>query len=110
MRSRPTTWRAGIRLTDSQSFATQVFEIAPNYFALTNTFEDVHDLALAYYFTGSSKYSARAVAKLYTWFLNPATSMLPNLVYASVIRGDESSSTGRPQVRRLPARPTSQQM
>lgn len=42
----------------------------------------VHDLSVAWYFTGNAAYAQRAELDLRTWFLNPSTSMNPNLNFA----------------------------
>ncbi len=45
----------------------------------------IHDLALAWFFTGNAKYAARAELDARTWFLNAATRMRPDMTYAQVI-------------------------
>ncbi|PYF72398.1 alginate lyase family protein [Pedobacter nutrimenti] len=44
-------------------------------------------LSLAYYFTNTEKYAAKASQLMQIWFLNPETKMNPNLNYAQAIRG-----------------------
>ncbi len=41
----------------------------------------IYNLAMAWYFTGDSRYSDRAELVVRTWFLNPATAMNPNINY-----------------------------
>jgi len=53
----------------------------------------VHSLALAYYFTGNTKYADHAVVLLRAWFLDPKTRMNPHLNYAQAVPG---GPTGRP--------------
>lgn len=47
----------------------------------------VRALARGYAVTGDERYARRAVAILDTWFVDPATSMHPNLRYAQTIPG-----------------------
>ena len=39
----------------------------------------IHDLALAWFFTGDARYAQRAALVARTWFLDPATAMNPNV-------------------------------
>ena len=48
---------------------------------------NVHALALGYFFTRDETYARRAAEQLQVWFLNPATRMNPNLSYAQAILG-----------------------
>jgi len=51
--------------------------------------------AMAWVLTGESKYSANTASFVDTWFLNPATSMNPNLNFAQMQRGPgPSGQTG----------------
>jgi hypothetical protein len=50
----------------------------------------IHDLALAWYYTGNARYAARAELDARTWFINPATKINPNLTYAQVIPCDRA--------------------
>lgn len=52
-------------------------------------------MALAWYFTGKESYARRAAHLLRVWFLDPATAMTPDLVYAQGVPG---RNTGRTQV------------
>ena len=49
----------------------------------------VSTLALAWWFTGETKYADRAVTQLRTWFLDSATKMTPHLRYAQLVRGND---------------------
>lgn len=49
-------------------------------------------LASAYKITGDEKYVKQAVVHIHAWFINPATKMNPNLLYAQAIKG---VATGR---------------
>jgi len=53
---------------------------------------DVGALAAAYDLTGEERYAAAALRHLRVWFVNPATRMNPNLLYAQAIHG---VATGR---------------
>ena len=43
--------------------------------------------AMAWVITGSANYSANVANYVKTWFIDPATSMTPNLNYAQMERG-----------------------
>ena len=47
----------------------------------------VEALALAYYFTGESKYADKAARLLRVWFLDPSTRMNPAMTYAQGVPG-----------------------
>ena len=49
-------------------------------------------LASAYQLTGNDKYAKQAMLHLNAWFIDPATKMNPNLLYAQAIKG---VATGR---------------
>lgn len=49
--------------------------------------KDVTSLALAFHFTGETKYASKARSLLKTWFLDPGTRMHPHLQYAQAIPG-----------------------
>jgi hypothetical protein len=59
-------------------------------------------LALAYTFTGREHYAARAAHLVRTWFLDPATAMTPDLVYAQAIPGKMPGHTQVIDTRFLP--------
>jgi Alginate lyase len=46
-----------------------------------------HTLALAYALTGDEQYAIKAAAFLKKWFIDPATSMNPNLTFAQAVLG-----------------------
>ena len=47
----------------------------------------VEALALAYYFTGETRYATKAAQLIRTWFLDPATRMNPSMTYAQGVPG-----------------------
>jgi len=52
-------------------------------------------LAAAYYFTGKEEYAAKAAELIRTWFLDPKTSMNPNLEFAQAVPGqNDGRGTG----------------
>lgn len=48
---------------------------------------DVQVLALAWYFSGDSRYAAKAQSMIRSWFIDPATRMNPNLNFAQGVPG-----------------------
>ena len=64
---------------------------------LQRMFDDTLACALAYAASGEDRFRAHARRLVETWFLDPATAMTPNLLYAQVRPGrdgDEGSSWG----------------
>lgn len=56
---------------------------------------DVQALALAWYFSGETRYAAKAQSMIRSWFIDPATRMNPNLNYAQGVPGKaEGRHTG----------------
>jgi hypothetical protein len=54
-----------------------------------------HTLALAYQYSGESKYAQRSAKLISTWFLDPETKMNPNLNFAQCTPGiEKGSATG----------------
>jgi hypothetical protein len=49
---------------------------------------NVQTLALAYFFSGEERFSARTAEQLRTWFLDSATRMNPHLRFAQLVRGN----------------------
>ncbi len=48
---------------------------------------DLQTLTLAWYFSGETRYAAKAQSMARTWFIDPATRMNPNLNYAQGVPG-----------------------
>ena len=49
--------------------------------------ENIYLLSIAYYFSEDEKYAKHALNLMRVWFLDPATSMNPNLNYGQAIKG-----------------------
>lgn len=50
---------------------------------------DADTLALAYYYSGDPRYATKAAEVIRTWFLDPATAMNPNAMFAQAVPGRE---------------------
>ena len=62
---------------------------------LARTLNESQLLAIAYFITGESKYSAKAVEKIRVWFLKKETRMNPNFKHSQFIRGiNDGRGTG----------------
>ncbi|HEY0715659.1 MAG TPA: alginate lyase family protein [Polyangia bacterium] len=68
--------------------ATNAFD----YASMNKMADAVSALALAHHLSDDPKYAAHAARILKTWFLDPATGMRPNLLYAQAVPG---VATGR---------------
>jgi hypothetical protein len=51
---------------------------------------DAETLALAYYYSDDPRYAKKAAEVIRTWFLDPATAMNPNAMYAQAVPGREN--------------------
>jgi hypothetical protein len=51
---------------------------------------DAETLALAYYYSDDPRYAKKAAAVIRTWFLDPATAMNPNAMFAQAVPGREN--------------------
>ncbi len=56
-------------------------------YAMVDLSQAVAALVAAYVETGDEKYADHALRYVRTWFVDPATSMAPNLLYAQAIKG-----------------------
>lgn len=59
------------------------YDLGPHF----NMCLKVNTLALAYFYSGSEVYAAKATELLRVWFINPETRMNPNFKYASSLPG-----------------------
>jgi hypothetical protein len=55
-------------------------------------FDDTHNLALAYYFTGNTAYATKAAQMLEVWFVNRSTRMNANLNHTQIELGVTSGT------------------
>ena len=65
-------------------------EIETNRFdriALARMAREAETLALAYYYSGDTRYADGAARAIRTWFLDPATAMNPNMDFAQAVPG-----------------------
>lgn len=65
----------------------QINQLAGDNRRLVKLSRDVSTLALAYHFTGDTRYAEKARAQLHNWFLDPDTRMNPNFQHAQAIPG-----------------------
>ena len=61
----------------------EAYDKIPGYLMSKNSFT----LALAYFYTGDTRYAKHAATLLKTWFLNDSTRMNPNFNYAQFVPG-----------------------
>jgi hypothetical protein len=89
-------WWPDPRKGDEAPYVRRDGEFNPE--RLTNRFDvadldamstDVETLALAYYYSGDTRFANRAVLLLRTWFIDPETRMNPRLDYAQMVPGRE---------------------
>ena len=73
----------------------QLAKTNPDNIWLAQTIEACKWLALGFYFTQDAKYAEQLRQRVYTFFLDNKTGMLPNLKFAQSIPG---VINGRPQV------------
>jgi hypothetical protein len=62
-------------------------DLISDHDALDDTADNVVTLATAFYFSRRERYAEKASELLYTWFLDPASAMNPNLTYAQLRPG-----------------------
>jgi hypothetical protein len=76
--------------------AVQLEITHPDSLWLRDTISACKWLGLAYFFTEDAKYAEQLKQRIYTFFIDPVTGMLPSLRFAQSIPGQVD---GRPQVR-----------
>ena len=54
---------------------------------MTNLFENINLLGLAYYYSNNEMYAKKATALLRVWFIDTATRMNPNLNFGQAVKG-----------------------
>ena len=68
----------------------QINQLAGDNHRLVAMSRDVTALALAYHFSGETRFASKARAQLRNWFIHPDTRMNPNFTHAQAIPGRSS--------------------
>lgn len=78
----------------------QGLEIARDPLLLGTVIRDVRALGAAYFFTGELRYAERVAQKVWAFFIDESTGMLPSMAYAGMRPGVDDVE--QPAVRRPP--------